>query len=254
MPRSALTYGCLATPVVAGEAVLGYLLVLDEASGRADDADLIVTSYAAIVFALALAKTQSSLELGLRYREAIVDSLVSGHFLDSHDARRKACILGVADVQPFRIAVARVSGSPASRRGHLHETELAEELLTRLAGSAPYPSAIRGPELVMLVPEHAPADIPARNAGGGSHSVARCAASPARQLLRHQADAGEVTCGLSELTLWPELAPQALRQARHAIDLGIRLGGRPDHQLRGTRHLPPATADRRHAAAVAVRQ
>jgi hypothetical protein len=197
VPRSALAYGCLATPVIAGDAVLGYLLVLDEASGRADDADLIVTSYAAIVFALALARTQSSLELGLRYRGAIVDSLVSGHFLDSHDARRKARILGVADAQPFRIAVARVSGPPASRRGRLDEAELAEELLTRLAGSLPYPTAIRGPELVMLVPEQPPADIPA---------------------------GGELTCGLSELTLWPELAPQALRQAQHAIDLGIRLG------------------------------
>jgi hypothetical protein len=223
VPRSALAYGCLATPVIAGEAVLGYLLVLDEASGRADDADLIVTSYAAIVFALALARTQSSLELGLRYRGAIVDSLVSGHFLDSHDARRKARILGVADAQPFRIAVARVSGPPASRRGHLDEAELAEELLTRLAGSLPYPTAIRGPELVMLVPEQPPADLPARNAAGGSHSGAQPAASPARQLLRHQGDAGELTCGLSELTLWPELAPQALRQAQHAIDLGIRL-------------------------------
>jgi len=34
----------------------------------------------------ALARTQTSLELGLRYRGAIVDSLVSGHFLDSQDA------------------------------------------------------------------------------------------------------------------------------------------------------------------------
>ncbi|HEY1820986.1 MAG TPA: hypothetical protein VGG83_13760, partial [Trebonia sp.] len=81
VPRSALAYGCLATPVIAGEAVLGYLLVLDETSAQADDADLIVTSYAAIVFALTLARTRTSLELGLRYRGAIVDSLVSGHFL-----------------------------------------------------------------------------------------------------------------------------------------------------------------------------
>jgi 23S rRNA G2069 N7-methylase RlmK/C1962 C5-methylase RlmI len=37
------------------------------------------------------------LELGSRYQHAIVDSLVSGHFLDSQDARRKARILGIAD-------------------------------------------------------------------------------------------------------------------------------------------------------------
>jgi DNA-binding PucR family transcriptional regulator len=48
--------------------------------------------------------------------------------------------------------------------------------------------------------------------------------APTQLLLRQQLDAAELTCGLSELTRWPELAPQALRQAQHAIDLGIRLG------------------------------
>jgi PucR family transcriptional regulator, purine catabolism regulatory protein len=194
--------------------------VLDETSALADDADLIVTSYAAIVFALTLARTQTSLELGLRYRGAIVDSLVSGHFLDSQDARRKARILGVADAQPFRVAVARVCDSAATRRGRLDDEELAEELLTRLAGSLPYAAAIRGPELVMLLPEQAPSDTPARNVGANGHSPT----APTQLLLREQVDAVELTCGLSELTQWPELAPQALRQAQHAIDLGIRLG------------------------------
>jgi hypothetical protein len=224
VPSSALAHGCLATPVIAGEAVLGYLLVLDETSAHADDADLIVTSYAAIVFALTLARTRTSLELGLRYRGAIVDSLVSGHFLDSQDARRKARILGVTDAQPFRVAVARVSGPAASRHGRLDDEELAEELLTRLAGSLPYATAIRGPELVLLLPEQAPPDSPARDVGPNTKSNAHSPVAPTQLFLRHQADAAELTCGLSELTRWPELAPQALRQAQHAIDLGIRLG------------------------------
>jgi len=220
VPRSALACGCLATPVIAGEAVLGYLLVLDETPADADDADLIVTSYAAIVFALALARTRTSLELGLRYRGAIVDSLVSGHFLDSQDARRKARILGVTDAQRFRVAVARVSGTAATGRGRLEDEELAEELLTRLAGSLPYATAIRGPDLVMLLPEQVPQDTPARDVGDNAHSPM----APTQLLVRHQADATELTCGLSELTPWPELAPRALLQAQHAIDLGIRLG------------------------------
>jgi hypothetical protein len=90
VPGSALAYGCLATPVIVGEAVLGYLLVLDESITDADDVDLIITSYAATLFALTLAREQTSMELGQRYQGAILDALVSGHFLDSHDARRKA--------------------------------------------------------------------------------------------------------------------------------------------------------------------
>ncbi len=63
MPGSALACGCLAIPVIVGEATLGYLLVLDE---TAADVDLMVASYAATLFALTLARTQTSLELGRR--------------------------------------------------------------------------------------------------------------------------------------------------------------------------------------------
>jgi sugar diacid utilization regulator len=216
VPGSALACGCLATPVIVGDTILGYLLVLDETAASADDVDLIVASYAATLFALTLARTQTSLELGLRYRSAIVDSLVSGHFLDSQDARRKARILGVTDAQPFRVAVARLSVPALPQPG---EQDLAGELLARLAGSVQGAAAIRGPELVILLPEPDDADPQARNTGAG-------AASPGArtQLLLRQAGAATLTCGLSELTRWPEMAPQALRQAQHAIDLGIRLG------------------------------
>ena len=214
-------YGCLATPVIVGDAILGYLLVLDETAASADDVDLIVTSYAATLFALTLARTQTSLELGLRYRGAIVDSLVSGHFLDSHDARRKARILGVADAQPFRVAVARVSAPATFPAAAVSTSRISPRNCSpALAGSLQCAAAIRGPELVMLLPEQ---DGTATTAGPRRRTAAfpeprhSAAAAP-------QAGAARLTCGLSELTRLPEMAPQALRQAQHAIDLGIRLG------------------------------
>ena len=216
VPGTALACGCLATPVIVGETILGYLLVLDETAASADDVDLIVASYAATLFALTLARTQTSLELGLRYRGAIVDSLVSGHFLDSQDARRKARALGVADAQPFRVAVAHLSAPAAAQPG---EHDDAGEMLARLAGSIPGAAAIRGPELVLLLPEQDGTGPAPRNADAGAG-----AAGTRTQLLLRQAGAARLTCGLSELIRSPELAPQALRQAQHAIDLGIRLG------------------------------
>jgi len=196
VPASALAYGCLATPVMVGDAVLAYLLVLDETVTDADDVDLIIASYAATLFALTLAREQTSLELGLRYQGAILDALVSGHFLDSHDARRKARSLGIADAGAYRVAAARVSPPRAGQRG---DHALAEEVLSRLAGQVRCPAVIRGPELVMLLPEQPPV-IPPPAAGH------------------------EITCGLSDLTELPERAPQALLQAQHAIDVGIRIG------------------------------
>jgi hypothetical protein len=199
MPGSALRYGCLAMPVMVGDAVLAYLVVLDETVAEAEDVDLVITSYAATLFALTLAREQTSLELGQRYQGAILDALVSGHFLDSHDARRKVRSLGVADAEPYRVAVARVSASrPVSGPGHLGERAPAEETLSRLAGSVRCAAVIRGPELVMLLPE--------------------------QLLLPPQAAGNQLTFGLSEPTDRPELAPQALLQAQHAIDLGIRIG------------------------------
>jgi sugar diacid utilization regulator len=218
IPGSALARGCLATPVIVGDTILGYLLVLDETAADADDVDLIVATYAATLFALTLARTQTSLELALRYREAMVDSLVSGHFLDNQDARGKARALGVADGQPFRVAVVRVSAAATSQPPRPGEQDLAGALLACLAGSGQGAAAIRGPELVMLLPEQDTASPSGRSTAATGTMGAR------PELVFREADVGPVTCGLSELTRWPEMAPQALRQAQHAIDLGLRLG------------------------------
>ncbi|MGB6579681.1 MAG: helix-turn-helix domain-containing protein [Streptosporangiaceae bacterium] len=218
VPGSALPYGCLATPVMVGEAVLAYLLVLDETVTEADDIDLVITSYAATLFALTLAREQTSLELGQRYQGAILDALVSGHFLDSHDARRKARSLGVADAEPYRVAVARVNAHRAVP-GRTGDRGSAEEALSRLAGSVRCAAVIRGPELVMLLPEQPDGSAPDR--GGGTTTVP---VSHVPLLFPPQAAGNQLTCGLSEPTERPELAPRALLQAQHAIDLGIRIG------------------------------
>ncbi|MFZ0874562.1 MAG: hypothetical protein WAN20_08525, partial [Pseudonocardiaceae bacterium] len=100
IPGSLLDQACLVTPVVVRETILGYLLVLDEgpAAGYGaapDDAEFLTITYAATLFALTLAHEQTSAELDQRYRSSVVDALVSGHFLDAQDARRKARLLGL---------------------------------------------------------------------------------------------------------------------------------------------------------------
>ncbi|MGH8966854.1 MAG: hypothetical protein ACRDXB_16205, partial [Actinomycetes bacterium] len=112
IPGSLLDEACLVAPVVVRETSLGYLLVLDEASTAAgyaqpDDAEFLTVTYAATLFALTLAHEQTSAELDLRYRSSVVDALVSGHFQDPQDARRKARSLGLRDDVPLRIAMLR---------------------------------------------------------------------------------------------------------------------------------------------------
>lgn len=195
IPGSLLDQACLVTPVVVRETILGYLLVLDEgtaASGYGaapDDAEFLTITYAATLFALTLAHEQTSAELDLRYRSSVVDALVSGHFLDAQDARRKARSLGLREDAVVRIAMLR----PAP------QGNWAERIGSILPGAA---AAQRDGALVLIVPGDP----------GATAFAALCGLSQG------------ATCGVSEQVDFPELVPRGMRQAERAIDLGLRLG------------------------------
>jgi hypothetical protein len=222
VPGSALAHGCLAMPVTVGDTALGYLLVLDETgAAEPDDADLIITSYAATLFALTLARERTTLELGLRYQGTVVDSLVCGHFLDRQDARSKALELGVADAQRFWVAVARVhEGGTAHDELRPQDGTPASASMNRLALSSRWPVVVRGPELVMIVPEPRQKPPGAGLAGAGYDVVRAVSAG----LPRATPAGPELTCGVSEPIRQAELAPLAFQQAEHAIEMGSRLG------------------------------
>jgi hypothetical protein len=222
IPGSLLDQACLVAPVVVRETSLGYLLVLDEgpaASGYAaqpDDAEFLTVTYAATLFALTLAHEQTSAELDLRYRSSVVDALVSGHFLDAQDARRKARSLGLCDNAPLRIAMLRPAppdattgelgvpgpGDQAQRnsaQGNSVQGNWAPRIASILPGAA---AAVRDGALVVIVPGDPSAEALA----------ALCRLGP------------DTTCGVSEQVASPELVPGGVRQAERAIDLGLRLG------------------------------
>ncbi|MGH3669637.1 MAG: PucR family transcriptional regulator [Pseudonocardiaceae bacterium] len=196
IPGSLLDQACLVAPVVVRETSLGYLLVLDEAApagGYAtapDDAEFLTVTYAATLFALTLAHEQTSAELDLRYRAGVVDALVSGHFLDAQDARRKARLLGLRDGAPLRVAMLRPLPP---------DSIWAQRISTILPGAG---TAVRDGVLVAIIPGEPSADA----------LTALCQLSPA------------ATCGISEQVDSPELLPRGVRQAERAIDLGLRLG------------------------------
>ncbi|HKR48328.1 MAG TPA: helix-turn-helix domain-containing protein [Pseudonocardiaceae bacterium] len=203
IPGSLLDEACLVAPVVVGDTSLGYLLVLDEAppatgcEAQPDDAEFLTVTYAATLFALTLAHEKTSAELDLRYRGSMVDALVSGHFLDAQDARRKARSLGLSDDEPLRVAMLRPAPSDAAAG--------MQRITAALPGAA---AAVRDGALVVIVPD-----------GPGTEALtALCQLGTGGRL------SSDVTCGVSESVDSPELAPRAVRQAERAIDLGLRLG------------------------------
>ncbi|MGH3963954.1 MAG: PucR family transcriptional regulator [Pseudonocardiaceae bacterium] len=207
IPGSLLDEACLVAPVVVRDTSLGYLLVLDEVSPatgyqvQPDDAEFLTVTYAATLFALTLAHEQTSAELDLRYRSSVVDALVSGHFLDAQDARRKARSLGLGDDVPLRIAMLRPAPSDAAAGppGLPGPGSWAQRIAEVLPGAA---AAVRDGALVVIVPDDPSAEA----------LTALCQLGPG------------ITCGVSEPVDSPELAPRGVRQAERAIDLGLRLG------------------------------
>ncbi len=225
IPGSLLDEACLVAPVVVRETSLGYLLVLDEAppttgyEAQPDDAEFLTVTYAATLFALTLAHEQTSAELDLRYRGSVVDALVSGHFLDAQDARRKARSLGLGDDVPLRIAMLRPAPSEAAAGtpGLPGPGSWAQRIAAVLPGAA---AAVRDGALVVIVPGDPSAEA----------LTALCHLSLGGQLGPggHLSPGGQlgpgVTCGVSEPVDSPELVPRGVRQAERAIDLGLRLG------------------------------
>lgn len=223
VPDSALAHGCLATPIAVGRQKLGYLLIVPGAA-EADtgDADLLLAGHAATLFALTLANERTTIDLGRRYQGAVIDALVSGHFLDRDDARRKATSLGLAVGQPFRVAVARVHGDGTQGVGVFLPSPQTRALLDALAAAVParVPGAAavaRGSELVVVLAEEQVGAAPERAAGGGGLAALGA-------LLSDRAAGVRLSCGVSEPTERPELAPRGLRQAEHAADIGVRIG------------------------------
>ena len=151
-----LAHGCVATPIAIDGTSLGYLLMLDKCGASAsNDVDLLVASFAATLFALTLAHERTSTDLGLRYQGAVVDALVSGHFLDAEDARRKALSIGLPSGVPYRIGVVRssvVGDDDASTDGVAHRA--LEELVGQFAASArDCVVVVRGHDVVTIRPE-----------------------------------------------------------------------------------------------------
>lgn len=215
IPGTQLWRGCLVAPVAVGTSTLGYLLVLDAADGpeQIDDVDLLTATYAATLFALTLAHERTSNELGLRYRQAIVDALVSGHFLDAADARTKARSLGLADGTAYRVAVLRGGESGAGTDGDSGRAP--GRVLDRLAAVAPTSvAAVRDGTVVVL--------LRAETDRSGAATHLKRAGALAEEWRRGTGT--YPTCGLSEQLTHPEQAPHGFRQAEQAIDLGLRLG------------------------------
>lgn len=219
IPDSVLAHDCLATPIMLGDTILGYLFIIDSSNEHdLDDGNLLIASYVATLFALPLAHERTSTDLGRRYQAAIVDSLVSGHFLDPEDARRKIHILGLGCHQQFRVAVIRAQVDQL-RPPSLTLDEV-DELIEAITGSVVGAvGATRNSSLVVILPEDPEGTAPEDQI---AVRIRTAMSTPRRR--QSWSNGTRPTCGLSESTRWPDKAPLLFQQAETAIEIGTRIG------------------------------
>jgi purine catabolism regulator len=223
---------CVLAPVAVGEAILGYLAILEEPdAGPSEDVDLQVVQHAATVYALAMMRERMASEVALQLRDELFEGLLHGRAQDEQVALERAVRLGYNPRRQYRVLVL-VADDPASRGA---SGEQSPESMTRrrhlLEGLADLfkrraPGAIgmaRRDDLVVLVPE------PDLVNGRG-----RAASAPAElgRIAVQQAEAvvpnWQVTVGLGDVCQAATEIARSHEQAQRAVDTARRFGRRGD--------------------------
>ena len=217
MPDWGVEAVCVLAPVAVGDAILGYLAILEPAeSNPSDDVELQVVQHAATVCALAMMRERMATEVAQELRDELFEGLLQGRGQDEQVARERAVRLGYEPHTAYRVlVVAADSPAPSDRaelgprRRHLFEN-LADVCRRRAAGAL---TLVRSDELVVLAPEPAAAA-----------DVGRIAVQQSRAL----APSWQVTVGIGETCRAAADISRSHEQARRAVDTARRFGRQGD--------------------------
>jgi hypothetical protein len=229
---------CVLAPVAVGEAILGYLAILEEREATpSEDVDLQVVQHAATVYALAMMRERMASEVAQQLRDELLEGLLQGRAQDEQVALERAVRLGYDPRRAYRVLVL-VADDPASReqrpesvtrRRHLLEG-LAELFKRRAPGSI---GMARRDDLVVLVPEPDAATGSSTGPGNGN-GLTRRGSAPAElgRIAVQQAEAvaptWQVTVGLGDVCLSATEIARSHEQARRAVETARRFGRRGD--------------------------
>ncbi|HET6315210.1 MAG TPA: hypothetical protein VFG86_02045, partial [Chloroflexota bacterium] len=219
---------CVLAPVAAGEAILGYLAILEERGAvPSEDVDLQVVQHAATVYALAMMRERMASEVAQQLRDELFEGLLHGRAQDEQVALERAIRLGYDPHREYRVLVL-VADDPASReqkpasltrRRHLLEG-LAELFKRRAPGAI---GMARHDDLVVLVPEPELANGQARRLSAPAE-LGRIAVQQAEAVV----PTWQVTVGLGEVCHTATEIARSHDQALRAVDTARRFGRRGD--------------------------
>jgi sugar diacid utilization regulator len=103
--------GCVVTPIVVGDAIIGYLVILENgpadgaAGGDDDELDVLVVQHAATVYALAMMRERMAAEVTRQLRNELLEGLLLGHLADPEEVSRRAARVGFVAGRPYQVMV-----------------------------------------------------------------------------------------------------------------------------------------------------
>lgn len=101
--------GCVVTPIVVGDAIIGYLVILENgAEGGAsddDELDVLVVQHAATVYALAMMRERMATEVTRQLRNELLAGLLLGHLAAPEEAARRAARVGFTAGRTYHVMV-----------------------------------------------------------------------------------------------------------------------------------------------------
>lgn len=220
---------CVVTPIVVGDAILGYLAMLEDgpdAGQRVGDGELnvLVVQHAATVCALAMMRERMAAEVTRQLRNELLEGLLLGHLADAEEVRRRAIRVGflvgrvhhVIVLSPEDTAVPLHDAAAEARRAAVRRRRLLDGLAELVESRAP--DAIVSPqhdELVVIVPE---SDDPRRN----PKDLGRAAIAHASTLF----GSWTLTVGVGGACREPTEIAACYAQARRAVEAAQRFGRR----------------------------
>jgi sugar diacid utilization regulator len=229
LPAWGVDRGCVLAPVVAGDATLGYLAILEpetpgEESDAQAEAELLAAQHAASVYALALMRERLTEEVTSELRDELLEGLLSGQVTDEQALRERARRLGYDESLSYHAMVLLPAGAgPAGDQAYRPvDLEWAAGWRRRLLESVAQLVRDRAPrsvvsrrrdELAVLLPE---AGGPGPTELGRSISLYVASLYPEWPL----------TVGVGAPARSPREIARSYAQARRAAEVALRFGRR----------------------------
>lgn len=225
LPAWGVAFGCVLAPIVAGDATLGYLAILEPEAGDTEssvsaEADLLAAQHAASVYALALMRERLAAEVTTELRDELLEGLLDGQVTDEQATRERARRLGYDESSTYQVL--SVLPEDAGDRGasYLSESGWSGGWLRRVLDSVGGMVRDRAPdaivtrkreELVVLVPESA--GLSAADLG---RSITLYVASMYPEW--------PLTIGIGGVCTAPREIARSYAQARRSAEVALRFG------------------------------